>query len=58
MGSKISLVNDTNQDWECYFTLIGGGRPAGGKKLTVLKGNSWKSITGEYTLALPIMVCI
>ena len=32
MGSKVSIINDTEHDWICEFTLVGGGRPAGGYK--------------------------
>ena len=56
MGSKVSILNDTNQDWVCSFALLGGGRPAGGRKTTTLKGNQWMKITAEFTLGLPISV--
>ena len=58
MGSKISIINDTNQDWQCCFTILGGARPAGGKKRKILIGNQWESITGTFTPSMPIMVCV
>lgn len=58
MGSKISLLNDTNEDWICKFTLRGGGRPAGGYNRQVLKANCGDNICSEFTLMLPIIIAI
>ena len=58
MGSKISVLNDTNEDWICKFTLRGGGRPAGGYNRKILRANCGESVCSEFTLMLPVVIAV
>ena len=62
MGSKITIINDTQHDWTVEFTLIGGGPPSGGyskTELTACKNDgNFEHVTKDFTLALPIKVII
>ena len=60
MGSKVTIINDTEHDWTVEYTLIGGGPPAGGYGKTVLTGHEsdgqFQHVTKEFTLGLPIKI--
>ena len=56
MGSSISVNNNTTTEFVCYFTLIGGGRPACGYKEKTLKLNGVNE--AEFSLSLPICIVV
>jgi hypothetical protein len=62
MGSKITIANDTQYDWTCEFSLVGGGQPAGGYQRTELLGcglgQAVSMMTKKFPLGLPINLVI
>ena len=57
MGSKVSVYNNTSKDFVCYFTLIGGGRPACGYKERLLNKLSG-TVEADFSLGLPIYITV